>query len=468
MSRKKNKIYENVEITDIAAEGKALAKVDEIVFFVNNALPGDIVDIRVIRRRKNYKEATAIKFHKYSDLRIEPKCEDFETCGGCKWQNLPYEKQLEYKQQQVVDAIQRIGKIEPEKINQIIPSENKYFYRNKLEYTFSNRRWLTYEEIDTKDEIKNTNALGFHVPRMFDKIVDIKKCWLQPEPTNEIRLKVREFALQNNFTFYDIRNKVGLLRNLIIRTTTTGEFMVIVIFGEDKSEERKKLLDFIKENFPKITSLMYIINTKKNDSYADLDAKLFYGKDFIVEKIGELQFNIGAKSFFQTNTEQGHELYKIVKEFANFTGSEIVYDLYTGTGTIANFIAKSVKKVIGLEYIPEAIKDAIKNSEINKINNTSFFAGDMKDILNQNFIETNGRPDVIILDPPRAGVHKNVINAILYAKPEKIIYVSCKPETQARDIDLLKKFYELKIIQPVDMFPHTYHIENIALLVKKN
>ncbi len=466
--RKKRKlqIYENVEIIDIADKGKGLAKVGDLVIFVNQVVPGDIVDVKIVKRKRNYKEAAVIKFHKYSEKRCEPKCEHFGLCGGCKWQNMPYEEQLKFKQKQVEAALQRIGKVDISGINQIIGSENTYFYRNKLEYTFSNRRWFTDIEIRPEGE-RNADGLGFHIPGMFDRIVDIEKCWLQAEPSNAIRLSVREFAVKNGYEFYDVRNHVGFLRNLVVRTSTTGEFMIILLVAQDDKEKIDNIMNHILSEFPEITSLFYIVNTKKNDSYFDLEPKLFHGKDFIMEKMGDLQFKIGPKSFYQTNSEQGHVLYQITEKFAKLTGNEIVYDLYTGTGTIANFVAKNAKQVIGIEFIPEAIEDAKENAKLNNIKNTKFFAGDMKDIFTDEFINKNGKPDVIILDPPRAGIHKNVIAAIRYANPQKIVYVSCNPATQARDVELLSDIYEVKDIQPVDMFPHTHHIENVLLMERK-
>ncbi len=460
------KIYENVEIIDIADKGKGIAKVDELVIFVNQVVPGDIVDVKIVKQKRNYKEAAVIKFHKYSDKRSEPKCEHFGLCGGCKWQNMPYEEQLKFKQKQVEAALQRIGKVDISGINSIIGSENTYFYRNKLEYTFSNRRWFTDKEIRPEEE-RNADGLGFHIPGMFDRIVDINKCWLQAEPSNAIRLSVKDFATKNNYEFYDVRNHVGFLRNLVIRTSTTGEFMIILLVAKNDKEKIEEIMNHILSEFPTVTSLFYIVNSKKNDSYFDLEPKLFHGKDFILEKMGDLQFKIGPKSFYQTNSEQGHELYKITEKFAKLTGNEIVYDLYTGTGTIANFVAKNAKQVVGIEYIPEAIEDAKLNAKLNNIKNTKFFAGDMKDIFTDKFINENGKPDVIILDPPRAGIHKNVIEAIKYASPQKIVYVSCNPSTQARDIELLSDIYDVKDIQPVDMFPHTHHIENVLLMEKK-
>ncbi len=467
--RKQLPFFEKVEITDIGAEGKAIAKINDLIVFIPYVIPGDIVDIQINKKKKNYLEGYVVKFHKYSPNRQEPFCSHFGTCGGCKWQILPYQDQLKFKQKQVVDNLERIGKIKLEQVNDILPSEKTTYYRNKLEFSFSNKRWLTNDEIDDADnEIKQMNALGFHIPKKFDKILDIEHCYLQKEPSNKIRLAVKKFALENNLSFFDLRKQTGFLRNLIIRTSTTNELMVIVSFYFEDKEKREELLNFIADNFNDITSLMYVINPKPNDSITDLEVKLFKGNDHFFEIMENLKFKIGPKSFYQTNSEQAYNLYKIVREFANLSGKETVYDLYTGTGTIANFIAKQSKKVIGIEYVKEAIDDAKVNSKINKIDNTEFFAGDIKDVLSQEFIDVKGKPDVIILDPPRAGMHKNVIESILYAKPRKIVYVSCNPATQARDINLLLDNYSVEKIQPVDMFPHTHHVENVALLRLKN
>ncbi len=458
---------EKVEILNIAAEGKSIAKIDNKVVFITQVIPGDIVDIQVTKKRSSFMEAIPVKFHKYSDLRVEPFCEHFGVCGGCKWQNLPYKDQLKYKHQQVVDNLERIAKVDLPEIDYILASENTAFYRNKLEFTFSNKRWLTKEEISTQDELKQDNALGFHVPKIWDKIVNINKCHLQKDPSNAIRLEVKKYADENKLSYFDIRKQEGLLRNLIIRTSTTNELMVIIVFYHDDKNAIKNLLNHIANKFPEITSLMYIVNSKSNDSITDQEVILYKGNDFFYEQMEDLKFKIGPKSFYQTNSEQAYNLYSKAREFANLTGNEIVYDLYTGTGTIANFIAKKAKKVIGIEYVPEAIEDAKVNSEINSITNTAFFAGDMKDILNKSFINTHGTPDVIISDPPRAGMHKDVIETILKANPAKIVYVSCNPATQARDINLLDINYKVTKVQPVDMFPHTFHVENIALLERK-
>lgn len=475
MGRRKRKlpIYENVEIIDLAAEGKAIAKIKfegdenrELIIFVKDCIPGDVVDIQVNRKKKSFMEAYPIKFHQYSEKRVEAKCSHFGVCGGCKWQSLPYKDQLIYKQKQVVDQLIHIGGIELPEVESILASENEYYYRNKLEFTFSNKRWLTKEEI-VDEGPKNRDALGFHIPKMFDKIVDIETCYLQKDPSNAIRLAIKQYAIKHQLEFYDVRNETGLLRNLIVRTSTTGDLMVILSLYHENKELRENLLSFVQEKFQEISSLMYVINPKKNDTITDLTVKLFSGKDHIFEQMENLRFKIGPKSFYQTNSEQAYELYCLVREYAGLKGDEVVYDLYTGTGTIANFVAKDAKKVIGIEYVPEAIEDAKVNSTINNIENTSFFAGDMKDVLNEDFIRENGKPDTIILDPPRAGMHKDVIEAILYAEPEKIVYVSCNAATQARDIQLMDAKYKVVRYRPVDMFPHTAHVENIALLTRK-
>ncbi|MBU8891250.1 MAG: 23S rRNA (uracil(1939)-C(5))-methyltransferase RlmD [Bacteroidales bacterium] len=469
MGRKKKSlpIIERVEITNVAAEGKAIAKIDDKVIFITQTVPGDIVDIQVTRKKKSFLEAVPVKFHKYSDIRTEPFCEHFGVCGGCKWQNLPYDEQLKYKHQQVIDNLQRIAKVELPEIDYILSSDQTQFYRNKLEYTFSNKRWLTKEEINTPDTLKQDNALGFHVPRIWDKVVNINKCYLQKDPSNAIRLEIKKYADKNNLSYFDLRKQEGFLRNVIIRSSTTGELMVIMVFYKNDKANIVSLLNHLSEVFPEISSLMYIVNSKANDSITDQDVILFKGNDHIFEQMEDLKFRIGPKSFYQTNSEQAHNLYSKTREFAGLTGKETVYDLYTGTGTIANFIAREAKRVIGIEYIPDAIEDAKLNSKINNITNTAFYAGDMKDILNHTFLEDNGYPDVIISDPPRAGMHKDVVDTILKAKPEKIVYVSCNPATQARDINLLDIDYKVIKVQPVDMFPHTYHVENIVLLLRR-
>lgn len=463
----KNKIIEDIEIVDIGSEGKAIGKTGDKVVFVPSLIPGDVVDVRLKRKRKNYLEGIPVHFRKYSHWRITPFCKHFGTCGGCKWQHLPYEKQLYYKEKQVTDALERIGHIEIGKKNDILPSAKEKYYRNKLEFTFSATRWLTESEIKEKDQINDRRALGFHVAGMFNRVLNIEECFLQPSPSNTIRNAIRDFALENDFSFFDQSQNEGLLRNVIIRTTTLDETMVIIVFHYE-DDQNEQLLQFVLHSFPELTSLMYVINPKVNDSIADLEVKHYNGRDYVLEKMGSLKFRIGPKSFYQTNSEQAHELYKVVNAFANFTGNETVYDLYTGTGTIANYIADKVKKVVGVEYVPEAVEDARINANFNDISNTSFIAGDMKHILNESFMEEHGNPDVVITDPPRAGMHKDVVNALLTISPERIIYVSCNPATQARDIALLTNTYEVKEIQPVDMFPHTHHVENVALLIKMN
>lgn len=464
---KKKPFYEKVQIEDIGAEGKALARVGDIVVFTKLVIPGDVVDLQVTKKRKNYQEAIVTQIHEFSKDRTDAFCQHFGVCGGCKWQFLPYLKQLYYKQKQVKEQLKRIGKTDIPEIFSIIGSKKDTFYRNKLEFTFSDKRWLSAEEIESGEEIRNLNALGFHVPGMFDKVISIEKCWLQPEPSNKIRNYIYNYSLENGYSFFDIKQKEGLLRTLIIRTSSTGETMVILSFFQNDKAKITRLLEAVKNQFPEIKSLLYVINPKGNDTIHDLEITLFYGRNHIFEEMEGLKFKIGPKSFYQTNSEQAYELYKVAREFAGLTGNEIVYDLYTGTGTIANFIAKMAKKVVGLEYIPEAIEDAKENALLNQIENTSFFSGDIKDLLNEEFIETHGRPEIIITDPPRAGMHSDVIKTIISILPEKIVYVSCNPATQARDISLLNNHYQTTKVQPVDMFPHTHHVENVVLLEKR-
>ena len=469
---KKNKthtIVESVEIIDIANEGKGIAKVDELVVFVEKVVPGDIVDIEIYKQKKNLAEARVLKFNHYSKKRSEPFCEHFGVCGGCKWQNMSYEHQLEYKQKTVVDALTRLCKIELPEIQYIKGSTSTDYYRNKMEYTFSNKRWLTVEEIKTEESLE-MNALGFHIPKKFDKILDIQNCHLQDIRANDIRNSVREFALQNNYTFYDIRNHVGLLRNLIIRNTSINEWMVVVAFAENDSEKIKSLMQYLKDKFAFITSLQYLVNTKKNDTIYDQEIITYSGHAYIHEMMKdlngeEIKFRISAKSFYQTNSAQAELLYKIAAEFCGLNGDELVYDLYTGTGTIANFIARSAKKVVGIEYVEDAIVDAKLNSTINSIDNTLFFAGDMKDLLNDDFISEHGKPNIIITDPPRAGMHEDVCKQLLKIEAKKIVYVSCNAATQARDLGILDEKYKVVKVQPVDMFPQTEHVENAVLLV---
>jgi 23S rRNA (uracil1939-C5)-methyltransferase len=465
---KKNYVLENLEVIDISTEGKAIAKHDGLVVFIEGAVPGDIVDVMVHRKKNNLAEGKVHKVIKFSDLRITPKCEHFGTCGGCKWQNLSYKSQLEFKQKYVYDAFTRIGKLTFPEITPIFANADDYYYRNKLEFGFSNKKWLTNEQIASKEEVENKNGLGYHIAGLFDKILDINNCYLQPEPSNSIRNAVREYAQKNKLSFFGIRDKVGLLRTLLIRTTSIGEIMVVVSVFEWQEKELFGLLDFLKQTFPQITSLQYTHNDKGNDTFFGLDIKTYYGRDHILEEMEGLKFKISAKSFYQTNSAQAYNLYKITREFAGLTGNELVYDLYTGTGTIANFVAKQAKQVIGIEYVEDAIKDALENSRSNNINNTQFFAGDMKDVLNDKFILTYGKPDVIITDPPRAGMHEDVINVILKVLPQKVVYVSCNPSTQARDLALMENHYAITKVQPVDMFPQTAHVENVVLLEKKN
>ena len=465
--RRELPLYEGVEITGVAAEGKAIAKVDGMTVFVPFVIPGDVVDIQTYRKRKSFAEGRVMRFVEYSEDRVEPVCEHFGVCGGCKWQMLPYPLQLKNKQQQIEDNLTRIGKVELPEIMPILGAPETTFYRNKLEFTFSNKRWLTEKEIGSEKEFTNMDALGFHIPGMFDKVLDINKCWLQDDVSNQIRNSVREFCLQNKFEFFDIRAQVGLMRTLIIRTTSTGELMVIVVFFKDDEERRNMLMKHLADTFPQITSLLYIINEKKNDTITDQEVITYKGNDCIYEEMEGLKFKIGPKSFYQTNSEQAYNLYKVAREFAQLSETDLVYDLYTGTGTIANFIARSVSKVVGIEYVEEAIEDAKENSAANGIGNTLFFAGDMKDILNQAFILEHGRPDVLITDPPRAGMHTDVVEAILFANPKRIVYVSCNPATQARDLNLLDANYKVTRVQPVDMFPHTHHVENVVLLERK-
>jgi 23S rRNA (uracil1939-C5)-methyltransferase len=457
-------IVEDVPVVDIADDGRAVGKSGEWVIFLPHAVPGDVVDVQIFKKRKKYAEGVVIRYKSRSEWRTEPVCPEFSVCGGCKWQDFNYEKQLFYKHKNVSDCLIRIGKLDVPAIPPVLASDAMLFYRNKLEFTFSSNRWLTDAEIQSGGEVENRNALGFHIPSKFDKVLDIRKCSLQRDPSNDIRLAVREFALHEGMSFFDLRNHEGFLRTLVIRTSSTSEVMVIVCFYYDDDALRKTLLNFIGERFPEVSSLMYVINPKPNDSFADLDVLLHKGQPFITEKMEGLQFKIGPKSFYQTNSQQAYQLYKIVRDFAGLTGSEIVYDLYTGTGTIANFVASQAQKVIGIEYVAEAIEDAKENAVLNGIRNTVFFAGDMKDVLNADFIQQQGKPDVAILDPPRAGVHPKVIDALLLAMPQRMVYVSCNPASQARDLSLLQEHYTIKAVQPVDMFPHTHHVENVVML----
>ena len=478
MARKKKELplLEQITITDVAAEGKALARVNDMVVFVPYVVPGDVVDLQVKRKKHSYAEAVAVKFHEYSPLRSEPFCKHFGVCGGCKWQCLKYEEQLRYKQKQVTDNLVRIGKIELPEISPILGSELTERYRNKLEFTFSNKRWLTQEEVDKDFKYDQMNAVGFHIPGAFDKVLAIDECHLMDDICNRIRNGVRDYAYEHGYTFFDLRSQEGMLRNMMIRIAEDEDdrsikgLMVVMQFKIVAPEEEAQmlhLLQYMADTWPEITSLIYVINNKCNDTIGDLPIHVFKGEDHIIEEMEGLNFKVGPKSFYQTNSRQAYNLYKVARDFAGLTGDELVYDLYTGTGTIANFVSRKARQVIGIEYVPEAIEDAKVNSALNGIDNTLFFAGDMKDILNQEFINEYGRPDVIITDPPRAGMHGDVIDTILFAEPKRIVYVSCNPATQARDLSLLDVKYKVVSVQPVDMFPHTHHVENVVLLELK-
>lgn len=477
MSRKKETLplLEKIEITDAGAEGNAIARWNDRVVFVPFAAPGDVVDVQVIKKRKRYFEGIIKAFHVSSALRVTPKCEHFGLCGGCKWQHLDYAEQLKLKEKQVKDSLDRIAKVPYPAILPIIGSKEEYYYRNKLEFTFTDRRWLTDKDIARESGgPENTSGLGFHLPGLFNKVLDIENCYLQKEPSNAIRLAIKEYAVNSGLTFYSIRNREGFLRNLIIRTARSGELMVLVVFGEPKQDEINKMLDFISTRFPQITSLMYVVNQKVNDIISDLEILSFKGKSFLSEEMpvpkpGEptLHFEIGPVSFFQTNPNQAFHLYKTAHDFASFSGDELVYDLYTGTGTIAAFIARSVKKVVGVEYVDDAVRDARKNILLNKISNVEFVSGDLAKMLTEEFFTVHGKPDIIITDPPRAGMHENVVRQMLFAEPQKIVYISCNPATQARDIALLHEKYDVAKVQPVDMFPQTHHVENVVLLIKR-
>ncbi len=456
-------ILENITILDIADKGNTFAKLNELALFISAGAPGDVVDIQVTKKKKAFMEGRIIKTHSLSPKRVDAFCEYFGTCGGCKWQHMGYEYQLQFKQQQVIDQLTRIGKVTLPEITPILAAPETQFYRNKLEYTFSHLRWLDSRDMNVEDQ-GELRGLGFHVPGRFDKVVDINKCWLQPDPSNKIRNAIRKFAVDNNYSFFNIRVQEGLLRTLIIRNTMIGELMVIVTFFENDGEKIEKILQFLKTTFPEITSLMYAINQKGNDSIGDQEVICYSGKDHIIEDFEGIKFKIGPKSFFQTNSKQALELYKITRDYAGIQKDDIVYDLYTGTGTIANFVAHQAKKVVGVEYVPEAIEDAVVNSQINGINNTIFFAGDMKDVLTSSFIAEHGKPDIIITDPPRAGMHEDVINLILEAEPKVVVYVSCNAATQARDLQLMSGKYKVTKAQAVDMFPHTHHTESVVRL----
>ncbi|SDW79668.1 23S rRNA m(5)U-1939 methyltransferase [Lutibacter oricola] len=469
MARKKKQlIFENIEVIDAGARGKTVAKApDGRVIFLTNTVPGDIVDIRTGKKRKAYFEGTAIKFHKYSDKRTEPACDHFEHCGGCKWQNMAYEHQLAYKENEVTNNLIRIGHLELPEVTPILGCEKTYFYRNKMEFSFSNSRWLTLEEINSDQEIDNRNAFGFHIAGMWDKILDIEKCHLQEDPSNQIRNFVKAYGLEHNLEFFNPREQSGFLRTMMIRTSSTGEIMIVFQLFEEQKENRENLLNALADKFPEITSLQYVINSKANDTLYDQDIILFKGRDHIFEEMEGLKFKIGPKSFYQTNSTQAYELYKITRDFAGLTGNETVYDFYTGTGTIAQFVAKQAGKVIGVEAVPDAIKDAKLNAQFNNINNVEFYAGDMKDVFNDQFIKKHGKADVIITDPPRDGMHKNVVAKILEIAPKRIVYVSCNSATQARDLALMKDAYKIVKTQAVDMFPQTHHVENVVLLELK-
>ena len=476
MKKKNLPLIENVEITGVAAEGKALVRINDLVTFVPNCVPGDIVDLQITKKKHSFQEARVVRVVKPSEVRCEARCPHFGVCGGCKWQILPYEAQLKYKQQEIVDNLTRIGKVELPEISPIMGSKHIYEYRNKLEFTCADRKWLPWEAIEAAgglDKVDTAYGLGFHIPNCFDKVLDITECHLMPEINNRIRNGIRDYARQHALTFYNEHTHEGLLRTLILRNNHKGEMMLIVSFGEkitangQLDERAEGLLAYLHNEFPEIISLLYVENTKFNDTIGDLDVKVYFGQDHIIEEMENLQYKVGPKSFYQTNTEQAYELYKVARSMAELKGDELVYDLYTGTGTIANFVARQARQVIGIEYVPEAIEDAKINSKINKIENTLFFAGDMKDILNDDFVAKYGRPDVIITDPPRAGMHEDVVNVILNAEPKRIVYVSCNSATQARDLQLLDAKYRVTAVQPVDMFPHTQHVENVVRLERK-
>jgi len=468
--RKDFPILENVTITDVAAEGKALARVNDMVVFVPFVVPGDVVDLKIRKKKHSYCEAEVVRFVQYSDTRIEPVCQHFGVCGGCKWQNLPYEEQLRAKQQQVYDQLSRISHVQLPEFYPIMGSQLTLHYRNKLEFGCSNKRWLTREEVASGATFDTMNAIGFHITGAFDKILPIEKCWLMDDLQNQIRNEIRDYALTKGISFFDLRQQTGLLRDVMIRNSDTGEWMVLVQFHFETATDQQTaeaLLAHVGERFPQITSLLWVDNQKCNDTFGDLPVHVFKGNDHIFEVMEDLRFKVGPKSFYQTNTQQAYHLYDVARRFASLSGTETVYDLYTGTGTIANFVARQAKKVVGVEYVPEAIEDAKVNSELNGISNTTFYAGDMKDILNDEFIANNGQPDVIITDPPRAGMHADVIETIIRANPQRIVYVSCNPATQARDLIALDERYAVTAVQPVDMFPHTPHVENVVLLERR-
>ena len=458
---------ENVEITGVAAEGKSVARVDDYVVFVPFGAPGDVVDVKLDKKKKNFAEGHIERIVTPSPIRQKPVCEHFGVCGGCKWQHLPYDYQLKCKRQQVADALTRIAKVELPEIRPTLGSKLTTRYRNKLEFTFSCKMWLTFDQMRAAGELPHRNALGFHIPGSFDKVLDIRRCWLQDDISNAVRMHIRDLAIERGYSFYDIKAQTGLMRTLVVRTTSTGELMLIVVFGQDEPDKIEGVLSDVAAAFPQITSLMWVVNLKLNDSIADQEVRLYRGRGYIEEEMEGLKFRVGPKSFYQTNSLQAYELYKVARRMAGLTGSELVYDLYTGTGTIANFVARRAARVVGVEYVPEAIDDARLNSRVNGIENTVFFAGDMKDVLTAQFVEAQGRPDVVIVDPPRAGMHQDVVGVILGSRPERVVYVSCNPATQARDISLLDCGYRVAEVQPVDMFPHTHHVENVALLIRR-
>lgn len=470
MGRKnRKKLFENVTVVDTATKGKTVAKTEDgNVIFLPNAVPGDVVDIQTYKKRKAFYEGKAVKFHSYSDKRTEPVCEHFGTCGGCKWQHMAYEHQLFYKQKEVFNNLTRIGKVELPELTPILGSAEQYFYRNKMEFSFSDSRWLTQEEVDSEEDLGDRNALGFHIPGMWDKILDVKKCHLQADPSNAIRNAVKAFATENNIAFFNTRHQTGLLRTLMLRTSSIGEVMVLIQFYKEDKEKRELLLNYLQETFPEITALLYVINGKGNDTIYDQDVVCFHGRDHIFEEMEGLKFKINAKSFYQTNSDQAYELYKITRDFAGLEGDELVYDLYTGTGTIAQFVSKKAKRVVGVESVPEAIEAAKENAAFNDITNTDFFVGDMKKVFNAEFINAHGTPDVIITDPPRDGMHADVVQQILNIAPKKVVYVSCNSATQARDLALMDATYKVTKVQAVDMFPQTHHIENVVLLERRN
>lgn len=466
MARKKKELplLNDVEILDVAAEGNSIARVDDMVVFIPFGAPGDVADVKIDRKKRNYAEGHIEKLTKPSEIRVEPRCEHFTLCGGCRWQHLPYEFQLKCKQKQVEDALQRIAKIPFPEIMPILGSESIWEYRNKMEYTFSNKKWLTFAQLRSGEEFPERRAAGFHIPGAFDKVLDINRCHLQDDLGNRLRLFVKQFGMDNDYSFYDLREQHGLLRTMMIRIASTGEVMTVMVFGENDEEKITTLMNAVATEFPEITSLSYVVNTKVNDTIGDQEIIIFKGREYIEEAMENLRFRVGPKSFYQTNSRQAYRLYSVARDFAKLTGDELVYDLYTGTGTIACFIASNARHVIGIEYVPEAIEDAKINAEVNNLNNTEFYAGDMKNVLTADFIASHGRPDVMVVDPPRAGMHEDVVKVILDASPSRIVYVSCNPATQARDLALLHEKYDIEAVQPVDMFPHTQHVENVVAL----